>query len=118
MVVKISIILPAYNVEKYISKTLDSIFDQLFRDFELIIIDDGSKDNTLNIIQNKMFETDIPIKLISQQNQGVSFSRNRGIDRITSYNVCYTKLLRRASVNSISPRSEGTRFSKISNTLF
>ena len=45
-----SIIVPLYNKEKYISKTLDSILDQTFKDYELIIINDGSDDNSLEIV--------------------------------------------------------------------
>lgn len=48
---KVSIIMPAYNKENYIQKTLDSIIQQKFIDFELIIIDDGSTDKTRNILE-------------------------------------------------------------------
>ena len=47
-----SIIIPVYNVEKYLSQCLDSILEQSFGDYELILINDGSKDNSLNICQN------------------------------------------------------------------
>ena len=48
--IKISIILPVFNEEKYIQTTLDSIFNQDFKDFEVIVIDDGSTDDTLKIV--------------------------------------------------------------------
>ena len=51
--IKISIILPVFNEEKYIQTTLDSIFNQDFKDFEVIVIDDGSTDDTLKIVEEK-----------------------------------------------------------------
>ena len=78
--VKISVILPVFNEQDYISATLDSIFNQDFRDFEVIVIDDGSTDNTLKIVEEKFLDCEIPHKIIHQQNNGVSSARNRGIE--------------------------------------
>ena len=78
--VKISVILPVFNEQDYISATLDSIFNQDFRDFEVIVIDDGSTDNTLKIVEEKFQDCEIPHKIIHQQNNGVSSARNRGIE--------------------------------------
>lgn len=74
---KISVILPVYNAEKYISKSIESILRQTFEDFELIIINDGSKDNSLNII-NKF--TDRRILLVDQENRGLAKTLNIGLD--------------------------------------
>lgn len=74
--IKFSIIIPAYNVEKYIAKTIESILSQKYNNFELIVVDDGSYDNTVNII--KKFD-DSRIKLFCQKNSGVSSARNKGI---------------------------------------
>lgn len=74
---KISIIIPAYNVEKYIGECLLSIIKQTFKELEIIIINDGSTDRTEEII--KLFMKDKRIKLISQENQGLSNARNKGI---------------------------------------
>lgn len=71
---KISIIIPAYNVEDYIEKCLLSVFNQNYKDYEVIVINDGSTDNTLNII--KKFKN---IKLINQKNKGLSMARNTGV---------------------------------------
>jgi len=76
---KISVIIPAYNVEKYVEKTLRSLIDQTFKDFEAIIINDGSTDNTEKIIKEVLQDTKFQWKLINQENQGVSAARNRGI---------------------------------------
>ena len=74
---KISVILPVYNEEKYIKKAIESVLNQTFSDFELIIVNDGSTDNTLNIINEF---TDSRIKLITQPNQGPGASRNNAME--------------------------------------
>lgn len=74
----VSIILPVYNGEKFIKGTINSILTQDFCDFELIIIDDGSTDNSLKIIKEFALN-DKRIVLISQKNKGICISRNIGI---------------------------------------
>lgn len=77
MNVKVSIIIPAYNTEKYIKHCLDSILNQSYQNFEVIIIDDCSTDNTIEIIHGYK---DQRIKLVKNaRNSGPSFSRNKGI---------------------------------------
>lgn len=76
---KVSIIVPAYNVEKYIEKSLLSIINQTFNDYELIIINDGSTDNTKSIIKDVLRDKNINWKLIDKENGGVSSARNEGI---------------------------------------
>lgn len=71
-----SIILPVFNKEKYINNTVNSILNQTFKDFELIIIDDGSTDKSIEIIQSII---DRRIKVFTQKNSGVSIARNKGI---------------------------------------
>jgi len=73
----ISIIMPAYNAEKYIKESIDSILNQSFKNWELIIINDGSQDNTETMVKNY---DDKRITLISQKNGGVSSARNRGLE--------------------------------------
>ena len=75
---QISIIVPVYNAEKYLSQCLDSILNQTFKDFECICIDDGSTDTSLTILQ-KYANIDSRIKIINQENKGVSSARNIGI---------------------------------------
>ena len=76
---KVSIILPVYNVEKYLRKCLDSIINQTFDDFEVICINDGSTDNSLEIL-NEYAQKDSRFIIISQENQGQGVARNKGIE--------------------------------------
>ena len=76
---KVSIIMPVYNGEKELKKCLDSILKQEYKDFELICINDGSKDNSLNII-NQYVKKDKRIIIVDKENSGVSDSRNMGLD--------------------------------------
>jgi glycosyltransferase involved in cell wall biosynthesis len=73
---KISVIIPTYNAMSYLPEAVDSVLRQTFRDFELIIIDDGSNDHTVEWVSSL---TDLRIKLITQENQGSAAARNRGI---------------------------------------
>ena len=75
---KISIIIPCYNVEKYISKCLDSVINQTYSDVEVICIDDGSADKT-NVILHEYQSMDSRIQIIEQNNFGVAKARNQGI---------------------------------------
>lgn len=73
---KVSVILPVYGVDQYISATVQSVIEQTYQDFEFLIIDDGSPDKSIEICQQI---TDPRIKIIRQKNQGVSAARNTGI---------------------------------------
>jgi len=72
---EISVIIPVFNRENFISECLDSVFASRFKDFECIVVNDGSYDNTLKILQNYPKK----ITIISQKNQGPSAARNQGI---------------------------------------
>lgn len=73
-----SIIIPAYNAEKYLGFAIDSILEQSFENYELIIVNDGSKDNTL-AISKKYEQLNEKVKLIDKKNEGVSAARNDAI---------------------------------------
>lgn len=75
--VKVSIIVPFYNVEKYIKKCLDSVLNQTYNNYEIIIINDGSTDNTSKILES--YKSDKKIKIINQENKGLSNARNTGV---------------------------------------
>ncbi len=75
----ISVIIPAYNVEKYIEDCLNSVLNQTFKDLEIIVVDDGSDDGTLNIIE-EYASKDNRINLIKKDNKGPGSARNSGLD--------------------------------------
>lgn len=79
---KISIIVPVYNCEKYIKRCIDSLLKQTYQNIEIIIINDGSTDQTLNIC-NELSKKSKKVKVITQKNLGVSFARNKGIESST-----------------------------------
>lgn len=76
--IKVSIIIPIYNSEKYIDKCLESVVNQSLKEIEIIIINDGSTDNTLNIAK-EIAKKDNRIKIFTQHNKGAAIARNLGI---------------------------------------
>lgn len=77
---KVSVIIPVYNTEQYVQQTVESIVQQTLQDIEIIIINDGSTDNSLAMI-NLLAQKDQRINVYSQANQGLSVTRNNGIKR-------------------------------------
>lgn len=84
----VSLIIPAYNVEAYVADCLDSIINQTYKQLEIIVINDGSTDKTLEIIQRFSF-ADNRIKVINQENKGLSSVRNLGLQLVTGDYVMY-----------------------------
>lgn len=82
----VSVIIPLYNKEKYIKRCIDSLVEQTYKNLEIIIIDDGSTDNSSNIIEQYKDER---IKLIQKENEGVSLTRNRGIENSTGKYIAF-----------------------------
>lgn len=76
----VSIIIPVYNAEKYISRCLDSIINQSYKNIQIIVIDDGSTDNGV-LILDKYKEDDNRISVYRTENRGVSYARNLGIEK-------------------------------------
>jgi glycosyltransferase involved in cell wall biosynthesis len=72
---RVSIIVPAYNADRFLAATLDSVMASTWRDFEVVVIDDGSTDGTAALVQ----QYPPPVRLLRQTNRGMSASRNRGI---------------------------------------
>ena len=88
---KISVIIPVYNTEKYIEKCLDSIYNQKMKDIEIIIVNDGSKDNSDTIIQKwiEKNKANIQIKYLKKENGGLSDSRNFAIPYVTGEYISF-----------------------------
>ncbi len=76
----LSIIIPIYNAEKYIRRCIDSILSQTYSDFELILVNDGSKDNSGSICE-EYAQKDSRVRVFHNSNKGVSYSRNYGINK-------------------------------------
>ena len=75
---RFSVIIPVYNVEKFIGKCLDSVFKQTYSDYEIVAVNDGLTDSSLKILEN--YQIDNPkLKIISQKNKGLGGARNTGI---------------------------------------
>lgn len=83
MMKEITVVMPVYKVEKYVSECLDSIINQTFDCFECIIIDDCSPDNSMRLIEEKLagYKGNISFRIVrNERNEGVSAARNKGIE--------------------------------------
>lgn len=88
MTEKITVIVPVYNVEHYLNKCLDSLINQTYKNLEIIVINDGSTDNS-GIICQEYAQKDSRIIYIEKENGGLSDARNAGLDRMTSSYVTF-----------------------------
>lgn len=84
----ISVVIPVYNVEKYLSKCIESILNQTYKKLEIILVDDGSSDLSRNIC-DEYCKKDIRIKVIHKENGGLSDARNVGILNATGKYICF-----------------------------
>lgn len=78
---RVSVVIPIYNVEKYLERCLNSLIQQTYPDFELICVDDGSTDLSHSILNN--YKNNSKVKIITQENQGLSAARNTGLKYVT-----------------------------------
>ena len=83
---KFSVVIPLYNKEHYIEATIQSVLNQTCQDFEVLVVDDGSKDNSLALARK--FESE-RVRIIPQENQGVSVARNTGILNAQGEFICF-----------------------------
>ena len=84
----ISVIVPIYNTENYIAGCIDSILRQTYTDLELILVDDGSKDNSLSICRQVAL-TDTRIHVLHQENKGVTAARKLGLEYAQGEFICF-----------------------------
>jgi len=85
---KVSVIVPIYNVEKYLRRCLESLVNQTLRDIEIILVDDGSPDNSSEIYKG-FIATDKRIRLVKKENGGLGYARNSGLEIATGEFVAY-----------------------------
>ena len=88
MKTKLSVVVPVYNVEKYLSKCLDSLIGQTYKDIKIICVDDGSTDGSLGILKEYK-NKDKRIELVSKKNGGLSSARNAGLERVDTEYVMF-----------------------------
>ena len=110
----ISIIVPVYNSELYINRCLDSLLKQTYKNIEIIIVDDGSKDNSLQLIKGYA-NKDSRIKVYTQSNQGPSVARNTGLDNSTGKYIMFVDADDFIDKNMVTNMVEGIKDDK--NTL-
>lgn len=84
-----SVVIPLYNKQYSIKACLSSVFLQEFNDYEIIIINDGSTDDSLELVEEIIKNSDHDIKLINQKNQGVSVARNVGVENSKYDYICF-----------------------------
>lgn len=95
---KLNVFMPCYNAEPYLKDAVESILNQEYRDFKLIAIDDGSKDNSLQIL-DKFAEGDNRVRIYqNEKNQGVAYTRNRGIE------LCDSEFIAFMDADDIAPK--------------
>lgn len=82
---KVTVLMPAYNAGKYIGAAIDSVLEQTFADFELLIVDDGSNDDTAEVVQGY---SDLRIRMVRQDRGGVSMALNRGLEAARGEYIC------------------------------
>lgn len=84
----VDIIMPVYNMEKYLNRSIQSVLAQTYHNFRLLAVDDGSKDKSLDILREYQNQ-DSRIKIYTQSNQGVSCARNVGLDHVQGRYICF-----------------------------
>lgn len=86
--IKFSVVLPIYNVEKYLNRCLDSVMNQTYKKLEIILVDDGSPDNCPQMCDN-WEKVDDRIKVVHKKNAGLGEARNSGLDVATGDYIAF-----------------------------
>ena len=88
MIAMVSVIIPAFNAEDYIDKSIESVCSQTYKDLQIIVVDDGSTDGTHGILE-EFASRDSRIEIISKANGGVSSARNSALDKVKGTYICF-----------------------------
>lgn len=107
---KVSIIMPVYNVERYVSQVIKSVLNQTFQNFELIVINDGSTDRSKAIVENYL--SDPRLKLIDKENAGVSAARNDGLKKAQGTYISFIDSDDEVDTNFLTRMIEKVNFSQ------
>ena len=86
---RFSVIIPLYNKGPYVRKALESVLCQTYRDFELIVVDDGSTDDSFTVARDTLADSTLPYRLLQQDNAGVSMARNNGVAASQGDYICF-----------------------------
>lgn len=86
---KVSVIVPCYNCRELVSETVEGLKNQTFRNFEVILVNDGSTDDTLDVLKKLSVESGLDVKVTDKKNGGVSSARNAGIETCTGDYVAF-----------------------------
>ena len=86
---RFSVIIPVYNKGPYIKKALESVMGQSFRDFELVVVDDGSADDSYDVAKSVLDDSKVKYQLLQQKNAGVSTARNNGVAASCGDYLCF-----------------------------
>jgi glycosyltransferase involved in cell wall biosynthesis len=105
----ISVIIPIYNVENYIGKCIESIVNQSYQDFEIIIVDDGSIDKSSDIAREILKKSDLRFLIFKQKNQGPSAARNKGIKEASGKWISFIDADDMIAPNFLELLNEGTQ---------
>jgi glycosyltransferase involved in cell wall biosynthesis len=109
---KLSIIIPVYNIEEYLPKCIESILNQEYEDYELLLVNDGSTDQSGCICDDYALK-DNKIKVVHQQNKGVSVTRNLGIEKAVGEWICFVD-----GDDTLQPNSLALIMNKFENQQF
>ena len=87
--IDVSVIIPVYNTELYIEETIKSLADQEMKNYEIIVVDDGSTDKSIDIAESVLKAKEVPYRIIRQENKGLACARNTGIKAASGSYVCF-----------------------------
>ena len=106
---RITVIVPVYKAEKFLNKCLETIVNQSYKNLEIILVNDGSPDNSLEIAE-KFEKGDKRIKIINKKNEGVSVARNTALDIATGEYICFIDSDDYVDLNMIEEMHEKIKF--------